>query len=215
MLPSLRPSSRSLDSRPNQFPVPNNPQTVTMFFGYRVTDFKSVTVSVFLVTWSYFLVLLMLLNILLWLARALWKSLSAQGQSPIPKNCRFWGKTNFYAVTIFFGNQVTNRKFVTVLLFLPPLGKFWLEPILLLPFSRPVRALRKTKICFDGISKNILQFFAWFEPPIQLVMVIPLWIFLYIEFCFGLPEKIHVEVTIGVTIERILWPNISFDLYSW
>ena len=34
----------------------------------------------------------MLLNILLWLARALWKSLSAQGQSLIPKNDRFWGK---------------------------------------------------------------------------------------------------------------------------
>ena len=127
----------------------------------------------------------------------------------------FGEKTNFYAVTIFFGNQVTNRKFVTVLLFLPPLVKFWLEPILLLPFSRPVRALRKTKICFEEISKNILQFSAWFEPPIQLVMVIPLARCLYIEFCFGLPEKIHVEVTIGITIERILWPNISFDLYSW
>ena len=127
----------------------------------------------------------------------------------------FGQKSNFYAVTIFFGNQVTNWKFVTVFVFLPPLAKFWLEPILLLPFSRPVRALRKTKICFDWISKNILQYFVCFEPPIQLVMVIPLRRCLYFEFCFGFPEKIHVEVTIGVTIERMLWPNITFDLYSW
>ena len=40
---------RSILAKPN-FRSQITPQTATMFFGYRVTDFKSVTVSVFLVT---------------------------------------------------------------------------------------------------------------------------------------------------------------------
>ena len=46
----------------------------------------------------------------------------------------FGEKTNFYAVTILFGNQAIDRRSVTVLVFLVTFVRLWLEPILSLLF---------------------------------------------------------------------------------
>ena len=83
----------------------------------------------------------------------------------IAKMIDFGGKTNFYAVTIFFGNQASNRRLVTVLVFLVTFVRLWLEPILsLLFFSTRESSPKNENLFWPGFKKYSTIFDLFWTP---------------------------------------------------